>query len=143
MLPSPPSRLLQLQCRRVDAVADAGRSRAVREEVPEVPAARRAHDLGADHPVTAVGLLVHRLAATIGAAARAAPVRSRVVPCEEIIGHGKFPYVGSSQPMFRYRLVLGAVAVPPAYLRQVVATHHSPWAYWRKAGLVVRASGAT
>ncbi len=53
----------------------------------------------------------------------------------------KFPYVGSSRPRDRYRLVLGVVSVPPAFLEQVVPTNSTPWAYWRKAGLVVRASG--
>jgi hypothetical protein len=38
--------------------------------------------------------------------------------------------------------VLGVVSVPPAYLRQVVATHERPWAYWRKAGLVVWSTAA-
>jgi hypothetical protein len=53
----------------------------------------------------------------------------------------KFPYVGSSRPQYRYRLVLGAVSVPPDHLAQVVPTGEAPWAYWRKAGLVVRAGG--
>jgi hypothetical protein len=56
------------------------------------------------------------------------------VPCRESIDSTKFPYVS-------YRVVLGAVSVPPAYLQQVVPTGEKPWAYWRKAGLVVRASG--
>jgi hypothetical protein len=33
------------------------------------------------------------------------------------------------------------LAVPPAYMRQVVATGDTPWGYWRKQGLVVRATG--
>jgi hypothetical protein len=57
-----------------------------------------------------------------------------VVPCDEIILDTKFPYRTDG-----YRVVLGSVAVPPSYLRQVVPTHTTPWAYWRKAGLVVRA----
>src|SRR5205807_3874368 len=69
----------------------------------------------------------------IVAAAHATPV-ARTVPCDEIIRHTTFPYRG-------YRLVLGAVSVPPAYLAQVVPTGQRPWAYWRKAGLVVRAGG--
>jgi hypothetical protein len=40
---------------------------------------------------------------------------------------------------FGYRVVLGAVAVPPAFLPQVVATPGQSWPFWRKAGLVVRA----
>jgi hypothetical protein len=38
-----------------------------------------------------------------------------------------------------YRVVLGVVSVPPAYLPQVVATRSRPWTHWRKAGLVIRA----
>jgi hypothetical protein len=57
-----------------------------------------------------------------------------VVPCDEIILDTKFPYRTDG-----YRMVLGTVAVPPSYLRQVVPTQTKPWAYWRKAGLVVRA----
>jgi hypothetical protein len=63
------------------------------------------------------------------------------VPCQEIIDHPRFPYVGSRDRRFRYRLVLGVLSVPPAYLGQGVATHERPWAYWWKAGLVLRASG--
>src|SRR5438105_1326689 len=79
-----------------------------------------------------VGPLLAALPAIV-AAAHATPV-PRTVPCDEIILHTKFPYRG-------YRLVLGAVSVPPAYLAQVVPTGQRPWAYWRKAGLVVRAGG--
>jgi len=53
----------------------------------------------------------------------------------------RFPYVGDRRPQYRYRLVLGAVSVPPAYLAQVVPTRETQWPYWRKAGLVVRAGG--
>jgi hypothetical protein len=77
------------------------------------------------------------LAVLAGVVARAAPSRPpQDVPCDEIIHHTKFPYRSSG-----YRLVLGVVSVPPAYLRQVVPTNSQPWAYWRKAGLVVRAGG--
>ena len=62
------------------------------------------------------------------------PTARPVVPCDDIILDTKFPYRTDG-----YRLVLGAVAVPPLYLRQVVPTQSKPWAYWRKAGLVVRA----
>src|SRR5712691_4868272 len=65
----------------------------------------------------------------------------RTVPCSESIGTTKFPYLGDRRPKFRYRLVLDVVSVPPAHLGQVVPTHARPWAYWRKAGLIVRASG--
>jgi hypothetical protein len=71
----------------------------------------------------------------------ASPTLGRTVPCRESIGGTKFPHVGSIFSRYRYRLVLGAVSVPPAYLGQVVPTGEKPWAYWRKAGLVVRADG--
>ena len=83
--------------------------------------------------------------AAVGAIFLAAPVRAappsaqRLIPCSESIDRTKFPYLGSSKPRNRYRLVLKAVSVPPRYLEQVVATHERPWAYWSKAGLVVRA----
>jgi len=41
-----------------------------------------------------------------------------------------------------YRVVLGVVSVPPAYVPQVVPTHNKyfrPWRFWSKAGLFVRA----
>ena len=71
----------------------------------------------------------------------ASPTSGRTVPCRENIGGTRFPYGGSIFSRYRYRLVLGAVAVPPAYLEQVVPTGEKPWTYWRKAGLVVRADG--
>ena len=74
-------------------------------------------------------------------ASAASPTSGRTVPCGESIDSTRFPYIGSSRPQDRYRLVLGAVSVPPAYLAQVVPTGETPWAYWRKAGLVVRADG--
>jgi hypothetical protein len=52
------------------------------------------------------------------------------------------PTLENSQPRYRYRSVLNAVSAPPAYLQQVIATKQSPWRYWRKAGLVVRAGRA-
>ncbi len=73
--------------------------------------------------------------------ARAPPVPTRIVPCNEAIDTTPFPYVGNRSPEQRYRLVLGVVAVPPAFMADVVATGTRPWAYWRKQGLVVRASG--
>ncbi len=83
-------------------------------------------------------IVVVALAAPI--AAMSAPAQ-RIVPCSESIDTTPFPFLGNSQPQQRYRLVLGAVSVPPAYLEQVVATHEQPWRYWHKAGLVVRATG--
>jgi hypothetical protein len=72
------------------------------------------------------------------ATAAVSPPPMRHVPCGESIGTTKFPYLGSSEPRYRYRVVLGVASVPPAYLGQVVATHGRPWRYWRKAGLVIR-----
>jgi len=82
------------------------------------------------------------LAAVAGAMATAVSATSgRTVPCGESIDVNRFPFLGDRRPGYRYRLVLGAVSVPPAYLAQVVPTGETPWAYWRKAGLVVRAGG--
>src|SRR5262249_45664866 len=55
------TRRLQGQRAGVDAVALPGRARPVREDVPEVAAAGRAGDLGADHPVAAVDVRVDAL----------------------------------------------------------------------------------
>jgi hypothetical protein len=66
-----------------------------------------------------------------------APSVTRTVPCDETIGGTPFPYLGSISPRERYRLVLGAVSVPPAVMEQVVPTNEKPWTYWRKAGLVI------
>jgi hypothetical protein len=60
--------------------------------------------------------------------------RASTVPCRDIILRTTYPYRTGG-----YRTVLGYLSVPPAYLRQVVPTRQRPWAYWRKAGLVVRA----
>jgi hypothetical protein len=54
--------------------------------------------------------------------------------CDDIILQARTGHDGG------YRVVLGIISVPPARLDQVVPTHSAPWAYWRKAGLVVRAS---
>lgn len=79
------------------------------------------------------------LAAGCRASARAksedASPRAASVPtlaCGESIGYAK------SGREDGYRVVLGVISVPPAYLSQVVATHRQPWRYWRKAGLVIR-----
>lgn len=85
------------------------------------------------------------LAVSTAGVARAEPspgsVPGRIVPCAEIVGRTAFPYVGGRGQRSRYRVVLDAVSVPPAYLEQVVPTGERPWAYWRKQGLVVRAGG--
>ncbi len=71
-----------------------------------------------------------------------APMPSRSVPCSERILTGTFPYVGSRDPRYRYRTVLGAISVPPATLPQIVFLKGESWPYWTKAGLVVRANVA-
>lgn len=74
------------------------------------------------------------LAALTGSAARSAPaLPPSTVSCETIILDSRFPHRSGG-----YRLVLGVVSVPPAYLRQVVPTGRRPWRYWRKAALVIR-----
>lgn len=89
--------------------------------------------------VLAVGLAT--LTGMTASSAWPAPA-TKIVPCEDVIGRTKFPYLGNSRPEHRYRHVLGVAAVPPAYMQQVVPTGWKPWAYWRKQGLVVRATGA-
>jgi hypothetical protein len=69
------------------------------------------------------------------------PAPERTVPCGEAIDLTRFPYIGNRRPEHRYRLILGVVAVPPAYMAQVVATGERAWPFWRKQGIVVRASG--
>jgi hypothetical protein len=59
------------------------------------------------------------------------------VPCDDVILNPPRPTDGG------YRLVLGLVAVPPPYQRQVLPTHSTPWRYGQKAGLVVRAGTAS
>ena len=89
-----------------------------------------------------VGELSRRVVVVVVAAASGggwatAPGDARdysVTPCADIIHFTKFPYRSDG-----YRLVLGSLAVPPAYLRQIVRLPNGPWPYWRKAGLVVRA----
>jgi hypothetical protein len=78
-----------------------------------------------------IGAVVLSVAA--GAAARAAAPPVLTVPCAEIAGPVKSPRVDG------YRVLLGQVSVPPAYLPQVVRVHgDEPWTFWSKAGLVVR-----
>jgi len=79
------------------------------------------------------------LALTVAASATDNP--QRTIPCSEIIGVTKFPYLGSSQVRRRYRLVLDAVSVPPAFLEQSEPTGEKPWTHWAKSGMVVRAGG--
>jgi hypothetical protein len=72
-------------------------------------------------------VLVALVAATVGAP------KALIVGCGDVIGQARTGTDGG------YRVVLGVVSVPPARLRQVVATREGPWRSWRKAGLVVRA----
>ena len=74
--------------------------------------------------------------APVGGPARA--VQERTVPCDDIIDQTRWPYVGARKGEERYRIVLGVVAAPPAYMSQVVPTRERPWPYWHKQGLVVR-----
>jgi hypothetical protein len=76
-------------------------------------------------------VLLAVLAAVAGTSG-AAP--QRTVPCNEAIDTTVFPYRAAG-----YRLVLGVVSAPPAYLWQVVSTGDDDWPYWRKQGLIVRA----
>ena len=79
--------------------------------------------LGALLCVFAVAVLAARASATAPA-----------VGCDQVTGQAKTGRDGG------YRVVLGIVSVPPARLRQVVASGSRRWPWWRKAGLVVRAS---
>jgi hypothetical protein len=66
-------------------------------------------------------------------AARAAePVSLPVVGCDSIILRVRSGHEGGD------RVVLGVVAVPPAFLHQVERMRTGPWTTWRKAGLAVR-----
>jgi hypothetical protein len=58
------------------------------------------------------------------------------VSCKDVIDVTRFPYTGDAG--YPFRLVLGAVSAPPAYLPQVVDTRDPSWRYWRKVGMVVR-----
>src|SRR5947208_16040286 len=73
----PFSALFELQGRRVDAVALPGRLWPVREEMAEVSAAGRTEDLGADHAVAPVALLLDRGLACGGE--EGGPAAARVV----------------------------------------------------------------
>ncbi len=81
-------------------------------------------------------LIVVGCVATQGVVAQAAPQPQRTIPCREIIDYTTFPYP-NSQPRHQARRVLGAVSVPPAYLR-AYRTLETPWRYFAKSGLVVK-----
>jgi hypothetical protein len=71
------------------------------------------------------------VAGTLAASAATGPAPP-AVRCYSIIGS-----IGSGHAD-GYRIVLGVASVPPAFLPQVVPTRERPWAYWRKAGLLIR-----
>jgi hypothetical protein len=72
------------------------------------------------------------LSVLTGALARPASSSSaRVVPCDDIISQHSSPHADG------YRVVLGVVSVPPAYLAQVVRLTGQAWPYWRKAGIAI------
>jgi hypothetical protein len=73
------------------------------------------------------------LVAWAGAATSLASPEKAIVTCDEIITPGE-PV--SWRPK---RVVLGVVAVPPAFIRQTTRSGDSTWPYWSKAGIVVRA----
>jgi len=74
------------------------------------------------------------LAVTTAATHATTSASAPTVPCDDVILNPESPTVGG------YRMVLGVVAVPEPYLAQVVRTRNAKWRYWRKAGLVVRAT---
>lgn len=66
-------------------------------------------------------------AALLGSTVSAArPAPALTVPYADITDHTSFPFSGDSRPEYRYRQVLGMLAVPPAYMRQVVPTGEKP-----------------
>jgi hypothetical protein len=77
-------------------------------------------------------LVIIGCVAAQGTLASTAERPQRTIPCAEQIDIVRFPYVGASR-----RLVLGAVSVPPAYLR-AYPTRETPWRYFAKSGMVVR-----
>jgi len=79
-------------------------------------------------------LLVLAMAASGTAAAGARSADVVKVGCDQIIGTAKTGHDAG------YRVVLSVVSAPPAALSGVVhAPDSSPFSYWRKAGMVIRA----
>ena len=76
--------------------------------------------------------------AAAASVAAGAPDRSppHTVTCSEIIGQARSGHDAG------YRVVLGVVSVPPAYLPQVTRTDEHAWPYGTKAGLVLHATTA-
>lgn len=87
----------------------------------------------------ALGATVGCAVSLMAAVAAVADSPLGTIPCSEIIGRTTFPFDGSSQERHCYRLVLGAVSVPPAYLEQVAPTGPTPWTHFGKSGMVVQA----
>jgi hypothetical protein len=81
-----------------------------------------------------VALSLVLAAAVAAVAAHVARSSAPIVSCDAIVGQAATGHDSG------YRVVLGVVSVPPARLTQVVETGSRRWAYWRKAGLVIRAS---
>jgi hypothetical protein len=83
---------------------------------------------------TLIACAVGALAASTGVTASASPSASpSTVTCDSIITPaGSFSW----RPT---RVVLGVVAVPPAYIPQTLPTGQRKWPYWSKSGLVVHA----
>ena len=92
---------------------------------------------------SAIVSLAAAAADAAGAAPSASVVRTRSVPCSEAIDRTTFPYIGNRERLHRYRLVLAVASVPPAYQGEAVPTRDPTWPYFRKAGLVIRASAQT
>lgn len=78
------------------------------------------------------------VAVLAAAAAGAASAGSTAppVPCSHSIEKVRFPFAPG-----RYRVVLGALSVPPRYVGEVETTGQHPWRYWLKSGIVVRGGG--
>ncbi len=75
----------------------------------------------------------------IGATAPRATATAPFVRCADIIGQAASPNQDG------YRLVLGRISVPPAYMQQgaVRVTGNGRWTHWRKTGMVVREGNFT
>jgi hypothetical protein len=87
--------------------------------------------------VLAATALVAVIVLSVGSARSSPAEQTPTVPCDDVILNPTRPTSGG------YRLVLGIVAVPPSYQPQVVATRTTPWRYWQKAGMIVRAGTAS
>ena len=75
-------------------------------------------------------------AGTVAASGSDGP--QRTVPFREVIDQVAFPYRGGPERRHRFRQVLGAASVPPAFVEQVSPTRSQPWTRFAKHGLVVR-----